>query len=204
VVRLIPMDEAYFGMLGELGGLLTEAATQLAALLAAPEHADPLVHTIRHIENRADELKHEIVARLSRTFVTPLDREDIHALADRIDAVVDLAEDVAESIQTLHIRSVDERTRQLADVLLRGCRELAAGVAELKKPKRVMEHTRRVKTLEEEGDRVFDAALGELFAGSPDPLDVLRRKSLYDKLEDAIDECDDVANVLESIAVKHT
>lgn len=103
MVRLIPMDEAYFGMLGELGGLLREAATQLAALLAAPEPADPLVHTIRHIENRADELKHE----------------------------------------------------------------------------------------------------SELFAGSPDPLDVLRRKSLYDKLEDAIDECDDVANVLERI-VKHT
>lgn len=203
MVRLIPTDEAYFGMLGDLAGLLTEAATQLDALLAAPEHADPLVHTIRQIESRADDLKHEIIARLSRTFVTPFDREDIHTLADRIDAVVDLAEDVAESIQTLHVRSVDQPTRQLADVLLRACRVLAAGVAELKRPKRVVEHTRRMKALEEEGDRVFDAAMGELFAGSPDPLDVLRRKSLYDKLEDAIDECDDVANVLESIAVKH-
>lgn len=203
MVRLIPTDEAYFGMLGDLAGLLTEAAEQLAALLEAPEHAEPLVHTIRQIESRADDLKHEIVARLSRTFVTPFDREDIHALADRIDAVVDLAEDVAESIQTLHVRRVDERTRQLADVLLRACRVLAAGVGELEKPKRVVEHTRRMKALEEEGDRVFDAAMAELFAGTPDPLDVLRRKSLYDKLEDAIDECDDVANVLESIAVKH-
>lgn len=182
---------------------MTEAAAQLADLLAAPVHAAPLVHTIREIEHRADELTHEITARLDRTFVTPFDPEDIHALARRIDAVVNLAEDTAESVQTLHIHAVDPRASQLADVLIRASQALATGVGELKSPKRVTEHTRRVKELEEEGDAVFDAAMEELFAGSTDPLEVLKRKTLYDKLEAAIDECDHAATVLESIAVKH-
>lgn len=203
MVRLIPTDEAYFRLLDDLAGLLTEAAAQLADLLAAPEHAGPLVHTIREIEHRADELTHEITSRLDRTFVTPFEPEDIHALARRIDAVVDLAEDTAESVQTFHVQGVDQRAHQLARVLLRACQALASGVAELKKPKRVTAHTQRVKELEEEGDAVFAAAMEELFAGSTDPIEVLKRKSLYDKLEAAIDECDAVAKVLESVAVKH-
>jgi uncharacterized protein Yka (UPF0111/DUF47 family) len=180
MVRLIPTDEPYFRLLDDLVGLLTEAAAQLADLLAAPEHAGPLVHTIREIEHRADEVTHEITSRLDRTFVTPFEPEDIHTLARRIGAVVDLAEDTAESVQTFDVHGIDQRALQLAGVLLRACHALASGVAELKKPKRVTAHTQRVKELEEEGDTVFAAAMEELFAGSTAPIEVLKRKSLYD------------------------
>ncbi|HEX6037747.1 DUF47 domain-containing protein [Longimicrobium sp.] len=203
MTRLLPADEAYFQMLDELAGLLTEAAVQLAHLMAQPAHSGPLVQTIRHIEHRADELAHEIDVRLSTTFVTPFEPEDIHGLAGRIDRVVDLAEDAAETVETLRLEQPDEQARRLADVLLRACQLLASSVSELKKPKRVLEHTRRMKRLEAERGTAFDAALRELFPGTPDPLDVLRRKTLYDGLKAAIDECGRVAGVLERIAVKH-
>lgn len=203
MTRLLPADEAYLQMLDELAVLLTEGATQLAQLMAQPAHAGPLVQTIRHIEQRADELAHEIDVRLSTTFVTPFEPEDIHGLAGRIDRVVDLAEDAAESVETLRLEHPDERARRLADVLLRACQVLASAISELRKPKRVLEHTRRMKRLEAEGGSAFDAALQELFSGTPDPLDVLKRKTLYDGLKAAVDECGRVAGVLESIAVKH-
>lgn len=203
MTRLLPADEAYFRMLDELAGLLTEAAAQLAQLMAQPAHSGPLVQTIRHIEHRADELTHEIDVRLSTTFVTPFEPEDIHGLAGRIDRVVDLAEDAAETVETLRLDSPDERARQLADVLLCACQVLASAVSGLKKPKRVLEHTHRMKRLEAEGGSAFHDALRELFSGTPDPLDVLKRKTLYEGLRAAIDECGRVAGVLESVAVKH-
>lgn len=203
MTRLLPADEAYFQMLDEFAGLLTEAAAQLAHLMAAPAHAGPLVQTIRHIEHRADELAHEIDVRLSTTFVTPFEPEDIHGLAGRVDRVVDLAEDAAEAVETLRLENPDERARRLADVLLRACQLLASAISDLKKPRRVLEHARRMKRLEEEGGSAMDAALQELFSGTPDPLDVLRRKTLYEGLKAAVDECGRVAGGLESIAVKH-
>ncbi len=156
------------------------------------------------LEHEADHLTHDVIDRIDRSFVTPLDREDIHLLASRLDDVIDLLDGTARRAQMFHLTETREPARKLTEVLVRAADCLVEAVGGMKKPKLVQEHARDIKLMEEEGDAIYHAAIGELFEGTPNPLDVIRWKDLYDKLEDALDQCDDVANVLESISIKNS
>ena len=202
-MRLIPRDEEFFRMFAEIAGILRESAGHLCQLFAEPERLDTHVGTIKELEHRADTLTHDVMVRIDSTFVTPLDREDIHLLASRLDDVIDLLDGTARRAQMFHITEVREPARQLASVLERAAGTIEAAVGKLRKPKEMTTHTRELKLLEEEGDAIYHEAVGLLFVGQPDPIEVIKWKELYDKLEDAIDQCDDVANVLESIALKN-
>jgi uncharacterized protein Yka (UPF0111/DUF47 family) len=142
-------------------------------------------------------------ARIDRSFVTPIDREDIHLLVSQLDTVIDLVDGTARRAQMFHITEAREPARRLTDVLVRASDAIQAAVASMKKTKVVTERAREVKRLEEEGDAIYHEAVGALFAGSPNPLEVIKWKDLYDTIEDALDKCEDVANVLESISLKH-
>lgn len=159
---------------------------------------------IKELEHQADHLTHDVIDRIDRSFVTPIDREDIHLLASRLDDVIDLLDGTARRAQMFHITEIREDARRLSDVVCRAAAVIETAVGGMKNPKMVAEHARELKRLEEEGDAIYHAAVGSLFAGSPDPLEVIKWKDLYDKLEDAIDQCDDVANVLESISIKNS
>jgi uncharacterized protein Yka (UPF0111/DUF47 family) len=203
-VRLIPRDEQFFDLFNQLAEKLAGSARLLQKLFADPAHIAEHVAAIKELEHQADHLTHDVIDRIDRSFVTPLDREDIHLLASRLDDVIDLLDGTARRAQMFHLTETREPARRLTEVLVRAADCLVEAVGGMKKPKVVQERAREIKLMEEEGDAIYHAAIGELFQGTPNPLDVIRWKDLYDKLEDALDQCDDVANVLESISIKNS
>ena len=203
-MRLIPRDEQFFPMFGELAQKLSISADLLAKLFAEPDRLQELVQKIKDVEHEADVLTHDIIVRIDKSFVTPIDREDIHLLASRLDDVIDLVDGVARRAQMFRVREVRPHAAQLADVLRRGAETIAASVQNLKKPALIMQRTGELKKLEEEGDAIYHDAVGKLFDDGAEAIEVIKWKELFDKLEDAVDLCDDVWNVLESIALKNS
>ena len=202
-MRLIPRDEAFYEMFAQLARRVSTAARLLKQLFADPANLEQHVAAIKAVEHEADEITHGIILRIDRSFVTPIDREDIHLLASELDDVVDLMDGTARRAEMFHIREVRESARTLCDVLIRATDHIEAAVAHMKDSRVVVARGRDIKLREEEGDQVYHQAVGELFAGHPDPLEVIKWKELFDTLERALDQCEDVANVLESIALKH-
>ena len=203
MVRLIPRDETFYDMFAELAARLTGSAKLIGQLMAEPQRVEQHTSAIKRLEHEADSITHDVIARIDKTFVTPFDREDIHTLATSIDDVIDMIDGAARRTVMYRITETREPAKKLAQVLAQAADCVEAGVRSMRKPKQVSDMSREVKRLEEEGDAVYHEAIGALFRGTPDPIEVIKWKDVYDKLEDAIDRCEDVANVLESIALKH-
>ena len=202
-MRLIPRDEQFFVMFGQLAKQLTSSAQLLIQLFSSPDQMDDLVARIKSVEHDADKLTRDIIHRINTSFITPIDREDIHLLTSRLDNVVDLVDGAARRTQMFHVREMRPEARELAQVLERACTAIEVAVVNLKKQKIVEQRTSEVKALEEEGDAIYHAAIGRLFSGNPDPLEVIKWRDLFERVEDAIDQCEDVANTLEAISLKH-
>ena len=200
---LIPRDEKFFPMFNDVARILCECADLVAQIFASPERLDELATQVKSLEHRADGITHDVMMRIDRSFVTPLDREDIHLLTSRLDDVIDLLDGTVRRAQMFHVTEAPPHAARLADVLKRAADLIETAVKNMKKPRMMVEYTRRMKALEEEGDAIYAEAVGDLFRGSPDALHVIKWKEMYDKLEEAIDQCDDVSNVLESIALKN-
>jgi len=203
LARLIPRDEQFFDLFDQLTAHLTQTARMLAALFDDPGHVGDHVRAIKDVEHKADVLTHAINQRIDKSFVTPIDREDIHMLASRLDDVIDLLDGTARRFEMLHIDVVKEPARQLARVLVQAAEHIQRGVSAIRQTKLVSEQAAHIKRLEEEGDAIYHSAVGELFAGHPDPLDVMKWKEMYDTLERATDSCMGVAQVLQSISLKN-
>lgn len=201
--KLIPRDEKFFDLFDEIALRLVRAAKLQQQLFSDPTRMVEHVGAIKAVEHEADVLTHTVITRLNRSFITPFDREDIHELASRLDDVVDLIDGTARRAVMFRITTVREPARLLADVIVRAADSLEKAVVAIKKPKTVIERGQEVKTLEEEGDAIYHEAVGKLFDGGEDPIEVMRWKELYDTMERTLDQCEDVANVLESIALKN-
>ena len=203
-MRIIPRDEQFFPMFGALAQKLSQVADLLAQLFADPGRLQELVQKIKDVEHEADVLTHDIIVRIDKSFVTPIDREDIHLLASRLDDVIDVVDGVARRAQMFRLREFRPQAAELAEVLCRAARVLADSVQNLKKPKLILQQAGQLKKLEEEGDAIYHSAIGALFDDGAEALEVIKWKELFDKLEDAVDLCDDVWNVVESIALKNS
>jgi predicted phosphate transport protein (TIGR00153 family) len=201
--KLIPRDELFFDMFDEIARRMSAAAKLLTQLFAEPSRISEHVAAIKTIEHEADVITHDVIVRINRSFITPFDREDIHELASRLDDVIDLIDGTARRAVMFRITQPREPARQLADVIVRATASLEQAVVSIKKPKIVMEKGTEVKALEEEGDAIYHAAVGALFDDGESPIEVMKWKELYDTLERTLDHCEDVANVLESIALKN-
>jgi predicted phosphate transport protein (TIGR00153 family) len=156
------------------------------------------------VEHLADELTHSINMRIDKSFITPIDREDIHMLASRLDDVIDRLDGTARRVVMLHINEVREPAKRMAHVLCSAADLIAKAVVAIKQPKDVSQYATRIKQLEEEGDAIYHEAVGALFAGKPDPIEVIRWKEVYETLEQAIDDCMGVANAVHSISIKNS
>jgi predicted phosphate transport protein (TIGR00153 family) len=203
-VRLLPRDQEFFKMFAELASRVTASSKLLHALFSEPQRLDELVAAIKELEHEADNLTHGVIERINTSFITPIDREDIHVLASRLDDVIDLIDGTARRAQIFRIRDVRQAAIALADVLVRANEAIEGAVAHVKKPAVVEAMNTQVKQLEEEGDAIYHEAMGRLFEGQPDALEVIKWKELYDMIERAIDQCEDVANTLESISLKNS
>lgn len=202
-MRLIPRDEGFFDLFENLAVRMVRSATLLNELFAEPTRLEQFAGQIKELEHQADEITHEIMMRIDRSFVTPLDREDIHLLANRLDNVVDLMDGTARRAQMFHLKDRREPAKELTQVLVRATETIAKAVTSFKDPHEVQRMGAIMKQLEQEGDAIYSAAVGALFEGTPNALDVIKWKELYDNIEHAIDECEDVLNVLESVSIKN-
>ncbi len=203
-MRLIPKDEGFFELFDGLADRITRSSELLLTLFSEPDRLDQCAREIKELEHEADDITHEVMMRIDRSFVTPIDREDIHLLATSLDNVVDLMDGTARRAQMFHLVDRREPAKELTKVLVEATKAIAQGVKFIKDSQKVQLVGRDVKRLEEQGDAVYAAAVGALFEGTPDALDVIKWKELYDNLEHAIDECEDVLNVLESISLKNS
>ncbi|MDQ6821043.1 MAG: DUF47 family protein [Actinomycetota bacterium] len=201
---LAPRDRLYFELFEQAGRNMHQAAVLLNQLLSEyPDHKE-LAADILDCEHEGDRIVHDIVHRLNQTFVTPIDREDILALASALDDVVDYTEEVADYLGLYRIEAPTDQALELAHVLKAATSQLSDAIPRLRGFRDISEQTIEVHRLENEGDRIVREAVASLFDGGVDPMVVIRWKDLYERLEAAIDATERVANVLESIVIKNS
>jgi hypothetical protein len=204
-VRLIPKDEGFYELFDALGTKVSKSAAVLDQLFNEPNRMDFYATQIKLIEREADNITHDVMNRIDRSFVTPLDREDIHGLTTALDTVVDLIDGTARRALMFNVTDRRDPAKALSALIMRAAECIVSAVKQLKDPKAVAQAARDMKVIEEEGDAVYSDAVGALFRQpNADALDVLKWKELYDNLEHALDECEDVLNVLESISLKNS
>ena len=201
--RLIPKEEKFYNDFVAMTEELKVGAALLEQLFASEPPNYDKAHQIKEVEHRCDFLTHEIIQRLNRTFVTPIDREDIFAIARTLDDVMDAIDAVAALLPLYRIQKFRSGAHELSKIITGQVEELLTCMKALEMKKGILEHTVEVNRLENEADRVHQRAVGQLFDDETDPILVLKWKEILDYLEDATDRCEDVANLLESVVVKH-
>ena len=208
VRRLLPQENQYFRLFTSNIANIQEAASDLRKLLDAKTTADRkiLVARIEDAEHRGDQITHDIFADLSRTFVTPIDREDIHSLAAEIDDILDLMEDVAIRVILYEVTEFPPEFRDLTDTLLHAVEDLAIAVPLLGNMKNVdviLRACEHVNTCENAGDDIYHNAIARLFKNIKDPIELIKLKEILSDIEEAIDKCEHVANLIEGVVVKY-
>jgi uncharacterized protein len=201
--RLIPREEKFYADFIALTDELIVGARLLEEMLSTEPPKWESAVGIKDVEHRCDTITHEIFQRLNRTFVTPIDREDIHGLARSLDDVMDAIDASAAVIRRYRIPEVRFGARELARIIARATEQVRQGAAALEKRTGVHVVTVEINRLENEADDIHDEALRRLFEGETDALTVIKWKEVLDLLEDATDRCEDVANVLEGVVVKN-
>ena len=203
--KLLPREEQYFTLFAQMTSYINDAARTLVEMLS---HHDgdyqEYVQRIKSIEHACDDLTHSVSTRLNQSFITPFDREDIYMMSKALDDVVDLIDGAARALVMYDIHETTEPAKQLAGVIQRMALQLNEVVSILSKPKGVTERLVELHRLENEGDDIYQRAVAALFHDRGDPLEVLKWKDVYEKLEAAIDRCENVANIIEGVIIKHS
>ena len=209
IANLVPREGKFFEYFNAHASRAAEASNELTLLLS--EYTDVAARVVRTdrintLEHEADRITHDTAALLHTIFVTPLDRDDIHRLISRMDDVLDLIQDVAESLQLYDVQSVPSHAVELAQLLREGCGDLQAAVGMLNNMKNapeILKHCREVDTMESRADRVMRNAISTLFREEADIRQVIKLKAVYELLETATDRCQDVADILESVILQN-
>jgi predicted phosphate transport protein (TIGR00153 family) len=202
-IRLIPRDERFFDLFAEDAANVLAAARLLEAMLRSYDAPVQRARELRDAEHRGDEISHEIGRRLERTFVTPFDREDIHALISGLDDVLDLIEESADTFVLYRIEAPSAVAVQQAAIIAAQCEQLHEALTVLRSFKGLDKYWIEVHRLENDGDRLARQAIADLFSEGTSPVDVIKWKDVYGLLESTIDKCEDVANIIERISIKH-
>ena len=203
---LFPREEKFFVLFEQSAQNAVKIAQQLRDLVNTWENIKERVEMITSLEHDGDAITHQIIAQLHRTFVTPLDREDIALLAETLDDITALIHSAADAMLLYKVERPTDKVKELADIVVQAAIEVEKGVSEIhnridrdKLLKRCME----INRLENVGDSVYRSALAELFVNSPDFAYLMKWREIYENVESAIDKCEDIANVLEGIALKY-
>ncbi len=199
---LFPREEDFFVLFRKQAALVRESCVQLHAMMVSFDRLEERAKELKDVEHRADLITHEIFERLNRTFITPLEREDIHRLASNLDDVVDAAEAIGSRIVLFHVSAPTPEAIRLAEILTECGTQIEQAIDNLKNMNSLMAFTVEINRLENEADAISRNVMADLFSGRHEVLDVLRWKEIYGRLENAADKCEDVANAVESIVVK--
>jgi uncharacterized protein len=204
---LLPKDRKFFPLFKQATENLVKGSKLLVELVNAPvEKRRDLIKEIEHVEHTGDNITHMIFNELGRNFITPFDREDIHALTSSIDDVLDLIQGSAKRIELYKVTVISEPMVLLSDIILKGAIELNVAVLNLEGMKRIDEIKAacvRINSLENNADDVFNLAIAKLFDVEKDAIQLIKTKEILQALETATDKCEDAANVIESIIIKY-
>jgi predicted phosphate transport protein (TIGR00153 family) len=201
---LAPRDREFFDLFEEAGGNILRAAGLLEEMLLDYPDRSELARDILICEQDGDRITHDIIQRLNQTFVTPIDREDIYELASALDDVVDYTEEVADYLGLYKIEAPMSQAQELAKVLHASGRQIAEAMPRLRGFKDISHYTVEINRLENDGDRITREAIASLFDNGIDPMVVIRWKDIFERLEEAIDATEHVANILQGIVIKNS
>jgi predicted phosphate transport protein (TIGR00153 family) len=201
---LVPRERQFFTLFRENAANLKEGVRLLAVLLHSERTEFAGYHKqLRDLEHRADEVTHRVNQELNRTFITPFDREDIYSLASALDDVIDLAEEIADTIVLDCIESINPPAQEMGNILQQIADELFEAFDKLESRKDMTRHWVRIHDLENQADRITRSAIGDLFVNGKDPIYVIKWKDVYALLEKTVDRTEDVANILEAVTIKN-
>jgi uncharacterized protein len=201
---LLPREDVYFDLFTQMAGKIEEASALLTEMLDAPAAEFASFKTrIKDVEHACDELTHQITNKLNKSFITPFDREDIYTLAVALDDICDYIDAGVRAILMYDIREQNAHSRQLARIIRDLGVEIKSAVSVLSRPNGIAERFKEIHRLENEADDVYFRAIGQLFKEETDPIAVIKWKEFYEILENATDRCESVANIIESIVLKH-
>ena len=202
--RLIPREEKFFDDFTAMAVEIRKGAALLDEMLAPDHPVWEKAAAIKVVEHRCDEISADVLRRLHKTFVTPIDREDIHALVRALDDVIDDIDASADMLRLYRIEHVRPAARELSRAIVSACDEMQRGVAALGKREDVSAAVREISNIENQADGAYTTGVGQLFEEEKDPIQVIKWKEILDMLEGATDRCKDVAKVLEAVYVKHS
>jgi uncharacterized protein len=203
--RLIPREEKFFEFFEKAANNILEGARVLAQMTEeGGANFQERWKRLEELEHVGDKTTHQIIRKLNRTFITPIDREDIHSLAVALDDVMDLIEASAARMSLYKIKQPTEEAGQLAQIILKSAEEIVKAISNLKRMDDVMEQCIEINRLENMADDISREAIAGLFDKGHDPMDVIKWKEIYEMMETTTDQCEDVANIVESVALKST
>ena len=203
-ISLVPQRREFFELYGRQAANVERISIELADLLDNfPAEAEPRIRTIKELEHEGDRLTYDVIDLLNRTFVTPFDRDDMYRLTTALDDVCDHVDEAAAKLISLGIDTIRASARGQANVLCRAAGKLREAIEGLEGFKVERSRLVELRELEDEGDRLADEGISELFRGGEDALTIIRWKDVYERLEDAMDACENAADVLEAILVKN-
>ena len=205
--RLMPREGKFFDLFNAHAERIVEGSRELAAMLGTFTELDAHAQRIDAVERAADKITHETITLLHKTFITPFDREQIHSLITAMDDILDLIQDVAESIALYDLRSVTPEAKQLAEICQLTCDRVKATVALLtnvKSSSAILKLCEEIDRLESDADRVMRSAMSKLFREENDLKQVMKLRVIYDLLESITDRCEDVANIIEGIVLENS
>jgi predicted phosphate transport protein (TIGR00153 family) len=203
-----PKNKVFYGLFEEVANNGHLMAVKLAALIAETDYTkrQNMIKPIEDLEHASDELTHKIFTELGRNFITPFDREDIHFLASALDDIADYIYASAKKIKLYHVNPTDEGIQKLAEIIVASTQEVKTAVMELRDMKnirRITDSLVRINSLENQADDISDMFIERLFSLEPDAKEIIKKREIYQVMEDATDKCEDAANVIESIIVKY-
>ena len=201
--KFIPKEEKFFDMFISMAQNAHESSKLLTLMMEQPDKIRDTAETIKALEHKGDRMTHDLIVKLNKTFIVPIDREDIYGLSSKLDDVTDLIESIARRLVLFKVTEVSEPALELARVLQRSTAAIVVAVSELQNGMKVMDPCIEINRLEDEADHIYHLALAKLFESEKDPIALIKWKELYEKLEASLDRCEDVANVIEGIIVKN-
>jgi len=206
-MRLLPHDRSFFAHFEAQGKKTVEGCKAFQQMIDDPTGLESKAERIKQIEHECDEITHAVVSALHKTFITPIDRNDIYRLITKMDDIMDLVEAASERIALYDIRAMTKEAGDLARCLVSSAEHVAGaveGIKDLGKPAGILEHCVEINRLENVADGLLRGALARLFREEKDPISVIKWKEIYETLEAATDRCEDVANVLEGVVLENS
>jgi len=204
--RLMPSEGKFFDLFIQHGELCVKGGKELVALMTNFDDLEHRVHAIETIEKQADKVTHATLEMLHKTFITPLDRDDIHQLITRMDDILDLMEDVGQTIWLYDIKQITPEAKRLAELCQTCCEKVLASVSllhNMNNAREILNICAEIDRLESDADHVMRAAMSKLFREEPDVRNLIKLKAIYEILETVTDRCEDVANIVEGIIVEN-